>query len=111
MGAPTHEVRWSDSAFSDLEGILDPIAAERPITAAEVSDRIRAAASRLETMPRQGRVVPELHGSGTKTVRELIVTPWRILYEIRGREVRVGAVLDGRRDATVLRLDRLMRRS
>jgi len=41
--------------------------------------------------------------------RELIASPWRIIYRIEGRLVFVDLVLDGRRDVEDILMQRLLR--
>ncbi len=47
------------------------------------------------TLPRIGRVVPEL---GNEDIRELSLYSYRILYEIKNQDVFVLAVIHKRRD-------------
>jgi toxin ParE1/3/4 len=54
-------------------------------------------------------VVPELAGIGLHLYRELLVTPWRIVYRINNDTVYVMMVIDGRRNAEDLLLERLVR--
>ena len=103
-------VRWSESAASDLEDLLNWIESDSGIDrAASVYRRLRKAASRLETTPQRGRRVPELLDLGVREYRELVVAPWRILYRVSKRDVFVEAVLDARRDLAELLLARFAR--
>jgi addiction module RelE/StbE family toxin len=86
-------IRWSFEALSDLESIRAYIAQERPAAARKIALRIREAAMRLERFPlsgRRGRV------AGT---RELIVpgTSYICAYTVQSDEVRIAAVLHGKR--------------
>jgi toxin ParE1/3/4 len=51
---------------------------------------------RLETFPESGRIVPEL---ATETYREIVVSPYRVVYRYRAERnwVRVLAVIHGNR--------------
>jgi len=53
--------------------------------------------------------VPELAAVGVHTYRELVVSPWRLVYRISAKTVYVLAVLDGRRNIEDVLLDRLVR--
>lgn len=100
---------WAPSALADLDEILTWAESERPGRARKVVAKIQNAASRLERLPARGRIVPELRELGILFLRELIVTPWRLVCRIERREVRVVTVFDGRRDPAETLLRRLLR--
>jgi plasmid stabilization system protein ParE len=99
-------VDWDPAARVDLIEILAFIAAEKPLTARRVAIKVGAAAAALNRHPQRGRRVPELAaladppGSVTSglDIRETIVTPWRLIYVVEARVVRIAAVVDSRRD-------------
>lgn len=105
------DVFWPDNAEKDLTAIIDHIAAESPQTAMSILDKIRQAASNLETMPERCRIVPELQKFGIFQYRELILPPWRIIYRISERNVFVLLVIDSRRDIEGILFDRLIGRA
>lgn len=88
-------VRWTDSARRDLQEIAIWIARDRPQTAREVVAALRASVRHLAEHPQLGRVVPEI---GAESLRERVVTPWRILYRVHEREIVILAVVHGRRE-------------
>ena len=51
--------------------------------------------------------MPELADHPEEDVRETIVAPYRIIYEVDERRVLIHAVVDGRRDLHDHLLDRL----
>jgi toxin ParE1/3/4 len=102
-------VVWTESATDDLVEIVSFVAGKSPTNARRLLIKIRSKADSLERSPRRGRIVPELASTGTRTWRELVVKPHRIVYRIREDIVMVGAVLDGRRDLEDLLLERLTR--
>jgi plasmid stabilization system protein ParE len=59
-----------------------------------LSDLLDGAASLAEFSER-GRQIPELLGTG---VRELLIYPYRLMYEVPGSRVVVVALLHQRRD-------------
>jgi toxin ParE1/3/4 len=63
----------------------------------------------LERFPARGRVVPELQRLGIQFLRELIFSPYRLLYRIERQTVHVLVVFDGRRSLDDLLLDRALR--
>ncbi len=79
------------------------------MAAREVGRAILGAASRLDQNPRRGRIVPELWEHGIFEYREIIVSPYRIIYRMQNEEVRIMAVLDGRRNLADILLQRLLR--
>jgi toxin ParE1/3/4 len=103
-------VLWTQTAQSDLEVIIEHIAADSPATAVEVLDRLQARVASLDDLAPRGRVVPELRDLGVHQYRELIERPWRIVYRTEGARTVIMAVLDARRDLDSLLLERLTRR-
>jgi plasmid stabilization system protein ParE len=103
------QVLWTQAAAHDLESVIGYIAADAPLNAERVLARLRPKAESLERTPERGRVVPELLRHGMLTWRELIVTPYRLMYRIDRQAVYVLAVLDSRRDLEDLLLERLIR--
>lgn len=105
--AETYQVWWSDTARQDLTEIIDYIAQDSVESALEVLDKLEAKAAQLSSLPNRGRIVPELLDTGISQYREIISTPWRIVYRIESQRVLVMAVLDSRRDLQVVLLNRL----
>lgn len=103
----TYQIVWASVAESDLKGIIDFIAIDRPANALKILKKIKQSASSLYTFPERGRVVPELQDQGILTYRELIVPPWRIVYRISAKDVYVLSVLDSRRNVEDILLKRL----
>lgn len=102
-------VLWTETATRDLESLISYIAREAPINAGKVLDQLQAKAESLARVPERGRRVPELLRHGLAIWREIIVTPYRILYRIEGQTVYVLAVFDARRDLEDVLLQRLVR--
>ncbi len=110
MGRPAkYRVLWTRTASGDLAEIIDFIAGDSPDRAPKILDGIESAAGKLDVMPLRGRVVPELAVFGIRNYRQIVYSPWRIIYRIAGREVFVLTVLDGRRHLEDLLLARLLR--
>ena len=82
-------VVWSETAISDLDGIVSYIGASSARYASVVVSRIILATGRLADFPESGRIVPEL---GDDAVREVIHGPYRIIYELRNGVVEVVTV-------------------
>jgi plasmid stabilization system protein ParE len=102
-------VEWAGVAATDLATIIEYIARDDIVSASSVLDKVEQTASSLRTMPMRGRVVPELAAFGIREYREIIVSPWRMIYRVAGKTVNVLAVVDGRRNLEDLLLERLVR--
>ena len=109
MSERRFKVLWTEAAVRDLEDIVGYIAADSPLNAARILGRMRDKAKSLETVPRRGRIVPDLAHFGLPLWRELIVGPYRTIYRIEEERVYVLAVLDSRRDLEDFLLERLLR--
>ena len=104
-----YEVIWTKSAKKDLEEIIDYISLDSIEKAFEQLKKIKEKAKKLSIFPQQGRIIPELSNQNIIKYRELIVSPWRIMYKIEGNIVYVMAVIDGRRNIEDILLKRQFR--
>jgi len=77
--------------------------------ASYVFEKLEQVCLTLEHFPLKGHIPPELERIGVLTYREIHFKPYRIIYEIRNKDVFVHAVLDGRRDLQYLMERRLLR--
>lgn len=93
-----YEVIWSNIAEKDLIDIVEYISADSPSTALKSFKNIKQKASKLYSFPERGRVVPELRDQGIVQYRELIISPWRVIYRIAEKSVYVLSVLDARQN-------------
>ena len=111
MTTPNFSFRvvWTKTAEADLDGIIEFIADDSIDAALAVLAWIRERTATLRQFPNKGRVVPELLQHGIVQYRELILSPWRIMYRIDGNSVYVTAVFDSRRNLEDLLLERLTR--
>ncbi len=102
------KLQWARAATGDLIRIGRYIGADDPDAAHSTLDRIEGAVETLETFPKRGRVVPELARLGLSRYRELVVTPYRVVYRCDDDYVLVVGVFDSRRDLADLLLERLL---
>lgn len=86
-------VIWTELAFAQLDGAMAFIALDSPQTAARWLDMILEAAGRLLEFPDSGRVVPE---AAREDIRELIFSPYRLVYFRDADAVYVTMVLHER---------------
>ncbi len=104
-----YQVKWALPASLDLIEIAEFIAEDSPLNARKIVKKIREQISKLKTVPERGRVVPELATHGITQYREMIMPPWRVLYQIDEKVVYVVLVVDGRRNLEDILFRRLMR--
>ena len=100
-------VLWTKTAEQDLEAIINYVARDGMARAIEILHAIRLKASALATMPNRGRIVPELKVQGIFTYRELVISPWRLIYRSEAKNVIILTVIDGRRNLEDILLERL----
>jgi toxin ParE1/3/4 len=86
-------VTWTPLAYEQLDTAMAYIAADRPATAGEWLERLLDAAADLADFPNQGRVVDEARRDD---IRELIVSPYRIVYRRDPDHVYIAMVLHER---------------
>ena len=85
-----YEVVWTEPASMQLEEIRDYIAADNPLAARKVVERIIARVGRLKSLPRIGAV----YGKGGKhPVRKIVSGSYRIFYRIVEDAKRVEILL------------------
>lgn len=84
-------VRWSEFAVEDLRRIYDYIAQDHPNAASDVIAELFLAGEALAEHPRLGR-----HDK-TRNIRELVHTPYLVMYQIDGDVIDILDVFDGRR--------------
>jgi plasmid stabilization system protein ParE len=90
------EVVWTDPAWEDLEATAEYIARDSESYAAAFVEEIKAAATSLSVMAERGQIVPE---TGDTSIRELLVRPYRLVYQLTERQVRILAIIHGARRA------------
>lgn len=103
-----YKVQWAGIAAEDLKGVILYIAEDSPADARIVFEKIKEKVLSLIQFPERGRVVPELQEQGVFLYREVIVSPWRIIYRISDTKVYVLSVLDSRQNVEDILLKRLI---
>ena len=74
------EINWTDQANGDIDNIVEFLAIQSEKYAKIQIQRIFEKVDLLASMPKLGRVVPELE---YEKLRELVVGAYRIVYHIR----------------------------
>jgi len=105
-----YRVRIVREAEEDLAELIDYVSNhDSTERAAYVLERLLAVCERLEQYPERGHFLPELRSLGIKTYREVHFKPYRIIYEVIGREVCIQLIVDGRRSLQSILERRLLR--
>ena len=99
-----HRLAWLPDAIDDLDAIATYIAIESEQYAKQFVERISLRADSLIDWPLSGHVNPE---AGREDIRELSVSPYRLIYRVTNSEVIVLAVLHGSRLIDVLLRSRM----
>jgi len=94
------KIVWSPTSLRQLDEIYDIIATERDIaTAAKWFFKIRDAVAELADFPLIGPLVPERvfaeHFVDLAGLRQLIVKPYRVIYEVSGDKCNILGVMRG----------------
>jgi addiction module RelE/StbE family toxin len=97
-----HQVIWTDEAIADLRQLVAFISQDNPAAAVRLGEEIIRKSMMLVAHPRLGRM---LRKSKRDTLREIIIHPYRIIYEIDdlSRTVRVRVLWHGARQEPEIR--------
>ncbi|MDA3941289.1 MAG: type II toxin-antitoxin system RelE/ParE family toxin [Spirochaetia bacterium] len=103
------DVIWTDTAKKDLNDIIEYIAQDTIEIAIQKYEKIKGITRQLVLFPDQGRIIPELLKHNITKYKELIISPWRLIYKVDNNIVYIMAVIDGRRNIEDILLQRLLR--
>ncbi len=104
-----YKVLWTLTVKKDLVDIIKYISRDSFEIAVEKYEKIKDAAQQLYRYPEQGRIIPELLDQNIRKYREIIISPWRLMYKIEVDIVYIMAVIDGRRNIEDVLLKRQLR--
>jgi toxin ParE1/3/4 len=82
-------IQWTAQATDGLQAAYDFVALDSAEQAALVVSRLVLAAEILDRFPWSGRRVPE---HARNDVRELVRSPYRIVYRVTGEAIHILAV-------------------
>jgi toxin ParE1/3/4 len=93
------KVSWTFQARTDLVEIFEYVADDDSTRAQALLERILESEAVISALPRLGRMVPEF---GVAYLRERIVAPYRVIYQVLPAEVIFLAVVHSKRDLSAL---------
>ncbi|MFA6143082.1 MAG: type II toxin-antitoxin system RelE/ParE family toxin [Candidatus Omnitrophota bacterium] len=105
----TYKVVITSSAEEDLKEIVDFIAEDEPGIALKIFEKLEMRIKGLKELPDRGRIVPELKDKDILAYREIIESPWRIVYSINEGIVYILFIIDGRRSVNDIFLRKLVK--
>jgi toxin ParE1/3/4 len=89
------ELRWTEQAVNQLGAIAEYISLASPIYAEQVVERLLARLRQAQDFPASGRHVPE---AGHTDLREVIESPYRVIYRVAPSAIEIIAIVHGRQD-------------
>lgn len=93
-------LQWSTDAQEDLRDIRKHLEGKAPSRAGATISTIQATAEKVCTFPLSGRKLPEMPDG---TLREVLSSPYRIIYEVQSAHIVVLNVLHERRQVNLER--------
>ena len=108
-GVKEYVVNITATAKKDLREIISYIARDNPETALKILEKIEAKIDTLDHFPYRGGYVPELLKRSIKYYRQLLESPWRIIYKIDKNVVNVLLLVDSRRNVQDILIERLIK--
>jgi addiction module RelE/StbE family toxin len=104
-----YHVNINKTAKKDLREIIKYISKNNPMNALNVLERIEKRINSLNQFPEKGGYVPEFLKNNIKDYRQLIESPWRIIYRIDDNIVNVLIIIDSRRNTQDILIERLLK--
>ena len=106
------DVELTQGPEYDLEAIFDYLAENVSLEAAtDLLDRLLDKIQTLELYPLRGNVPKELESLGIREFRQILVSPYRLIYRVIEQTVFIMVIADCRRDMQALLERRLLGRT
>jgi addiction module RelE/StbE family toxin len=102
-------VNVNKTAKNDLREIIKFISKNNTMNGLNILKRIEEKISTLDHFPERGGYIPELLKNNIKDYRQLIESPWRIIYKINDNVVNVLLIIDSRRNTEDILIERLIK--
>jgi addiction module RelE/StbE family toxin len=104
-----YTVNITQNAENDLDEIISYISRNNPQTALKTLKKLQDRIQTLDHFPYKGGYVPELLQKNIKDYRQLIESPWRIIYKVEDRIVNILTVIDSRRNIQDILINKLVK--
>ena len=105
-----YKVNFLSAAEEDLFKIYKYVRLnDSKADANKLFDKLYEKCIKLKNYPERGHCPPELQFLEIYDFLEIHFKPYRIIYQVTGRQVFVHCILDGRRDMQKLLQERLLR--
>ena len=105
----SYQVFLTSDAERDLQELDEYlVASDSPEKADYVLSRLEKILERLSNSPERGSRPRELLELGIREYRQLHFKPYRVIYTVRGKNVYILLIADGRRDMESLLQRRLL---
>ena len=105
------DVELTQGAEDDLEAIFQFLAESVSLEiAADLLDGFVSRVESLERFPLRGNVPKELESLGIREFRQILMSPYRLIYRVMAPKVFIMVIADGRRDMQALLERRLLGR-
>ncbi|MFA6291525.1 MAG: type II toxin-antitoxin system RelE/ParE family toxin [Victivallales bacterium] len=88
-------ILWTKTAVEDLKSIKEFIARDSEFYAIQFTGKIISSVEKLSLLPEMGRKVPE---ADRNNVREIILRPYRIIYQLQDKTISVITIIHSGRD-------------
>ena len=104
-----YTVNITQNAENDLNEIISYISRNNPQTALKILKKLQDRIKTLDHFPYRGGYVPELLQKNIKDYRQLIESPWRIIYKVEDKIVNILTVIDSRRNIQDILIEKLIK--
>ncbi len=102
-------VEFTSGARQDLFKIYHYIkTAGRPEAARRMREQLRDACDSLSQDPERGHAPAELEGISDMLCRQIIISRYRIIYQVIGKVVIIHGIIDGRRNIQEVMRQRIL---
>jgi plasmid stabilization system protein ParE len=102
-------VNITQNAENDLNDIILFIAQNNPQNAIKIMEKMQARINTLDHSPYRGSYVPELLAKNIKEYRQIIESPWKIIYKVDDDIVNILAIIDSRRNLQDILIKKLLK--
>jgi addiction module RelE/StbE family toxin len=102
-------VNMTHNAENDLNEIIMFIAQNNPQNALKIMEKIQTKINTLDHFPYRGGYVPELLARNIKDYRQILETPWKIIYKVDDNIVNILAIIDSRRNLQDMLINKLLK--